>query len=235
MFTDEKAHYKHRYRHYRRIVRSYPQELESVPGKYLDKKMCLMAVKRCPRVLALVPGHLRTAAMARVVMAADPLFLHRYVPLHLVTTKLVKLAVKKEPFFLDIVYSDPAFPIPLTEEELREIWEPALLANGAAIAAIPWPMRTTDMYKVAVRGGYNPWDICSPHTEKGRFLKKLVDELALSTELKEDLIAVTGDVAYYFRNCLDSAELEEQQLSQADLCQMPFKDPDFKFGRALMV
>ena len=230
MFADEQ-----RFRHYWRIIRDTPGELECVPGKYMCKKFGLMAVKRCPELIALVPVHLRNAAMARVVMAADPFLLYRYVPPHLMTAKLAKLAVKKDPFFLYTVYCDPAFPIPLTEEELREIWEPALLASGTAIAAIPWPMRTADMYKIAVRGGYNPWDICSPHTEKGRFLKKLVDELALSTEMKEELIAVTGDVAYYFRNCLDSAELEGQQLSQGDLCQLPFKDPDFKFGRALVV
>jgi hypothetical protein len=235
MFTDEKAHFEHRFRHYWRIVHDYPGELECVPEKYMCKKFALMAVKRRPELLALVPVHLRNAAMARVVMAANPSFLHHLVPHHLMTVKLVKLAVKKEPFFLHIVYTDPAFPIPLTEEELREIWESALLANGSAVANIPWPMRTADMYKIAVRGGYNPWHICSPHTEKGRFLKKLVDELALSTEMKEELIAATGDVAYYFRNCLSSAELEEQQLTQADLCQLPFKDPDFKFGRALMV
>ncbi len=259
MFTDEKAHYEHRYRHYWRIVRAYPYELESVSEKYLDKKMCLMAVKRCPSVFALVPEHLRNSAMARVAMAADPKNLHRFVPRHLMTASVLRLAVKFTPNFLrwipgltvaaDGVDQEKVACLPLTDDEKAVITAIAVRRNGTLITRVPSEARTDHLFRCALcasvyAGAGCPAGYSFQHfepemrtigAEMNIELLRLMASLVLPMEMKEELIAATSDVAYYFRNCLSSAELEEQQLTQADLCQLPFKDPDFKFGRALVV
>ncbi len=188
--------------------------LEVFAHRKRTPELCRIAVEQNPMALKFVPHHLRTAKMCIDAVSRDPVAL-QYVPYDMITPAMAKEAVSKVGWML--------YYVPRHLKTYRLCWTALKVDISVIEDAIPRELQTVKFFRDVVR--YNPDAV------NHMYDKMLCKVMAMPVEMKEEIIAVTGDVAYYFRHCLSDSELKEQDLTREDLDKDAFKDPDFKFGR----
>jgi hypothetical protein len=217
----------------------YPDSLKWVPFEYITDEMSKDAVMANPYNIIYVPLSFQTQEMTESVVRRAPDIVANLSSWQPWYWEMVRLAFSLnglllkeftdfalQGWFYWTAIEQNGLALQYAPEHIRSNPYVCWAAMKNSIAAVQFTgekLQTVKFYKNVVR--FNPDAV---HYIPERFLRKV---MAMSAEMKEEIIAVTGDVAYYFRHCLSEAELKEQDLTREDLEKDTFNDPNFKFGR----